>query len=411
MNTFPPDDPAPESGVFTLAAEGMPAPYASSRYHLLRLSVRAKDVSSKDRKPAILTFVVDISGSMNRENRLGLVKRALRLLVSRLKPEDRVALVVYGITGRVLLKHTEDLDAIVVAIDELAPGGSTNAEQGLQLGFAEAAEAFVEGANNRVILCSDGVANVGRTGPDSSLAVVAEHAKKGIDLTTIGFGMGNYNDVLMEQLADKGNGSYAYVDTMNEARRVFVQNLTGTLQTVARDAKVQVEFDPAVVTRYRLLGYENRDIRDEDFRKDDVDAGEVGAGQAVTALYEVKLAKDAPEGRALGTFRVRYRPADGGEKVIEEAVPIARALLDAEPSRRFRVQAAVAEFAEILRGSYWARDGSLTKVRDDLSEILAGAPADPVEAELLDLVTKAAALKPAGDAPEPEERPELPGDK
>ncbi|KAB2953554.1 MAG: DUF3520 domain-containing protein, partial [Thermoanaerobaculia bacterium] len=311
------DDPAPRRGEFTLTAEGAPSPFApGERYRLLRFAVRARDVAAWQRKPAVLTFVVDVSGSMDRENRLGLVKRALGLLLDELAPEDRVGLVVYGSNGRVLLPHTRDLEAIRDAVARLVPEGSTNAEEGLRLGYDLADRGYRAGAINRLILCSDGVANVGATGPESILARIGREARRGIELTAVGFGMGNYNDALMEQLADQGDGAYHYVDTLDEARKVFVENLTGTLQTVAKDAKVQVEFEPAAVDRWRLLGYENRDVADRDFRNDRVDAGEVGVGTAVTALYEVRLAPGARGADRLATLRLRWKSVDGG-RVVE----------------------------------------------------------------------------------------------
>src|SRR5690606_2095351 len=196
--------------------------------------------------------------------------------------------------------------------ESLQTNGATNAEEGLLLGYEMARRHFDPEANNRILLCSDGVANVGRTGPDSILERVASEADKGIDLTTIGFGMGNYNDVLMERLADQGDGVYYYVDDLEEARRVFVENLSGTLQTIARDAKIQVEFDPSVVLAYRLLGFENRDVADKDFRNDAVDAGEIGAGHEVTALYEVRFQKDVEIGskKRFATARLRYAVPD-----------------------------------------------------------------------------------------------------
>jgi Ca-activated chloride channel family protein len=225
--------------------------------------------------------------------------------------------------------------------------------------------AFRPEAINRVVLCSDGVANVGETGADGILRQIEEYADQGITLSTVGFGMGNYNDVLMEKLADQGDGNYSYVDTLDEARRIFVENLTGTLQVIARDSKIQVEFDPQIVSRYRLLGYENRDVADEDFRNDEVDAGEVGAGHSVTALYEVKFHSGAEADWAPAlTVRIRYQDPDTHE--VEE---VARDLwLDEfhsdlrRTSPSWRLTAAVAEYAEILRGSYWAKGGSLQDV-------------------------------------------------
>ncbi|MGH7860189.1 MAG: YfbK domain-containing protein, partial [Candidatus Binatia bacterium] len=310
-------DPAPRRGDFTLVAEGAPSPFAPDEsYRLLRFAVKARELGAGDRMAANLTFVVDVSGSMNRENRLGLVRRALGLLLSELGGDDRVALVVYGTRGRVVLRHTHDHEAIREAIASLRPEGSTNAEEGLRNGYDLAAEAWRRDAINRVILCSDGVANVGATGPESILERIGAEARRGIELTTVGFGMGNYNDALMEQLADRGDGAYHYVDSLEEARRIFVDELTGTLQTVAKDAKVQVEFDPRVVDRWRLLGYENRDVADRDFRNDRVDAGEIGAGHSVTAFYEVEL-KDGGKG-PLATVRLRAKRPRGVEAAEQE---------------------------------------------------------------------------------------------
>ncbi len=261
--------------------------------------------------------------------------------------------------------------------------------------------AFRRGAINRVILCSDGVANVGNTGAGTILAEIKAEARKGIELTAVGFGMGNYNDVLMEQLADQGDGNYYYVDDIREARRVFVENLTGTLQTIARQVKIQVEFDPGTVRRYRLLGYENRDVADKDFRNDKVDAGEVGAGHEVTALFEVKLEKN-PRTRDLATVRIRYEDPETG-KVTEEVrglrlSEVERRLRDADPT--FRMDAAAAEFAEILRHSYWAKDGDLAGVvglAKEAGRELGGR--EDVE-ELVGLTETAWRLWPRGDKPQ-----------
>ena len=251
---------------------------------------------------------------------------------------------------------------------------------------------------NRVILCSDGVANVGQTGPDAILKEIRAYVKEGITLTTVGFGMGNYNDILMEQLANKGNGSYAYVDTLNEAKRVFVENLTGTLQTIAKDAKIQVEFNPETVSRFRLVGYENRRLAHEDFRDDAVDAGEVGAGHSVTALYEIKLHENA-NGK-LATVFIRHEDPDTGN-VTEVNTSISTDALKGsfeETTPTFQLAASVAEFAEILRGSFWAQEGNLELVRETLEGVLPHINAKTQEhnarnEELLSLVRKAHRFK------------------
>jgi Ca-activated chloride channel family protein len=307
VNYFDFGDAPPVGGDFAVVTETAPTPFGSGeRYQLMRVGIRGREVESSQRAPATLIFVVDVSGSMAREDRLGLVKKSLFLLLDQLHPNDQVGLVVYGARGRVLLEPTSDLEAIRSAVDRLQSEGSTNAEEGLLLGYQLAEQFFRPGAIHRIVLCSDGVANVGRTGPDSILERIGEGGERGIELSTVGFGMGNYNDVLMEQLADRGDGNYAYVDGLAEARRVFVENLTGMLQTIASEARVQVEFDPEVVERYRLLGYENRDIADERFRDDTVDAGEIGAGHSVTALYEIKLAEAVKAREVLATVRLRY---------------------------------------------------------------------------------------------------------
>jgi Ca-activated chloride channel family protein len=390
------DDPAPRRHDFAVVAEGAASPFAATaRTYLLRFALKGREVSAADRKPAVLTFVVDVSGSMNRENRLELVKRALRLLVDQLDPGDAVGLVVYGSRGHVLLEPSGDHARVLSAIDRLRPEGSTNAEEGLRLGYDVAGRHFRPGAINRLILCSDGVANVGATGPESILDRVAGEAERGIELTTVGFGMGNYNDVLMEQLADQGDGNYAYVDDLDAARRVFVENLTGTLQTIAGDAKVQVEFEKRLVQSYRLLGYENRDIADRDFRNDAVDAGEIGAGHQVTALYEVKLRDGASSRGTLATLRLRYRSKSTGQ-VVEDAVELDRRDLVDEWSRAPRglqMAAVAAEFAEILKGSYWVKERS----RDDLAaraqNLRRLGSWDADAAELAELIAIAARLQ------------------
>lgn len=357
INYFPMAYPAPTNQTFGIHVDGGPSPFGKG-YQLVRVGIKGKEIPMESRKPAHLVFVIDVSGSMDRENRLELVKKSLRVLVDQLQPADSVGIVVYGSEGRKVLDPTsaEDKEAILSAIDRLRPEGSTNAEEGLALGFEMAAESFERGAINRVILCSDGVANVGETRAEGILRSIEDYARKEINLSTFGFGMGNYNDVLMEQLADKGEGNYAYIDSFSEARRVFTEALTGTLQTIARDVKIQVEFDPNKVDRYRLLGYENRDVRDEDFRNDRTDAGEVGAGHSVTALYEVKLKSE--DQNQLGTVRIRYQNA-ASKKVeeVSQSVQVRNGL-----STDLQFLASVAEFAEILRESYWAKEGSLRDV-------------------------------------------------
>ena len=296
----------PEVG-FAVYADGAPSPFHNDGTHFLRIGVQGYDVSAEVRPAAALTFVIDVSGSMAAENRLGLVKQSLELLVEQMRPDDTIAIVVYGSDARVVLSPTtgSDKNTILNGIYSLETEGSTNLEAGLLLGYEMANLAYKSGGINRVILASDGVANVGATGPDSIVSQIRGYADSGIHLTTIGFGLGNFNDVMMEQLADQGDGSYAYIDSLDEAERLFVDEMMSTLQTIALDAKIQVEFDPNVVQQYRLIGYENRAIADQDFRNDEVDAAEFGAGHTAVAIYAVQFVPGA-QGR-IATVNLRWQ--------------------------------------------------------------------------------------------------------
>lgn len=389
----------PYSRPFDVYLEGSPSKFGQNCY-LLRIGIKGLEVRPEDRKPANLVFVVDVSGSMSREDRLGLVRRALWMLVDELKDNDRVGIVIYGSRGQVLLQPTSVRykDDILRAIGRLVSSGATNAEEGLDLGYAMADRIFEPGKINRIILCSDGVANVGQTGPDEILKKIKRYADKGITLSTVGFGMGNYNDVLMEKLGNKGNGSYAYVDDITEARRVFVDNLTGNLQVIARDVKIQVEFDPRFVRSYRLLGYENRDVADDKFRDDKEDGGEIGAGHSVTALYEIKLRNQSWFGRRgkIGTIFIRHKDPDDFE-VTENHFPINEAVFARtfnSCSPQFRLAAAAAEFAEILRKSYWAKGSSLKDVLAVVRDVNRDWDSDDV-LEMMHLVSRAAKIQSA----------------
>ena len=394
VNYFEQDYAPPESGAFAIHIEGTPSPFGGDKHWMLRVGLEGKAIPQDARKSATLVFAIDVSGSMGREDRLGLVQRSLRLLVEELRPADRVGIVVYGNRGRVLLEPTDggEKQAIMGAINSLVPSGSTYVEDGLRLAYKMAAEEVQPGRITRVLLLSDGVGNVGRTGAESILSQIRPQVDAGVSLTTIGFGMGNFNDVLMEQLANDGDGAYHYVDTLTEARRVFVENLVGTLQNIAKDTKVQVDFNPAVVRSYRLLGYENRDVADEDFRDDTVDAGEVGAGHSVTALYELKLHDDADG--VISTVFLRYEDPDTGEineisRQFQRNELVSQFLL---ASPKFQLSAVVAEYAEILRESYWAREGSLQTVADEAARLRRLIPEDADIAEFASLTAKAEQL-------------------
>lgn len=373
VNAFDYAYETPTKDVFSIAAEAFPSP-SRPGYHLLHLGLKGKDVRPEKRKPANLIFVVDVSGSMGRENRISQVKRSLHELVGELNEGDSVGIVAYGSHAFMVLEPTaisskRETSPLHQAIDSLVIGGSTNAQAGIELGYDLAGKHFGKGKINRVILCSDGVANQGLTTSAEGISNrVKNEAEKGVTISTIGFGMGNYNDTLMEQLAQLGNGNYYYVDSKEESHRVFVENLTGMLQVIAKDVKIQVEFDPQVVSRYRLLGYENRKLETKDFEDDRVDAGEIGAGHSVTALYEVKFSGKPQD---FGWMRVRYKAPEGGDsKLIEKRLPkeIVHSSIE-KASDASRLSFAVSILAEKLRGSYWVRNVSYTQIEKQLEGI------------------------------------------
>lgn len=392
VNYFDQQYATPQEGAFGINLEAAPSPYGAG-YTLVRVGIQGFDVPEEERPDAMLIFVVDVSGSMSDSNRLGLVKLALAELVENLRPTDEVGIVTYGDTAEVVLLPTRaaDKDNIIQAINGLDIQGSTNVEAGLRMAY-DLADLYAQPGNiNRLIVASDGVANVGNTTAEAIL----QHAEDGVQLSAFGFGMGNYNDALMEQLADQGDGTYAYIDDLGEARRVFHDDLLGTLFTIAKDAKIQVEFNPNVVAEYRLLGYENRAVADDDFRNDAVDAGEIGAGHSVTALYEVSFAAEANPNEAALTVRVRYEDPQTAE-VSEIAQSMAVRDVYAqftEATPTFQLSAVVAEYAEMLRQSYWAQDGDWRQLARDAQRIAEYFPVDGDVQEFANLVVTAALLQ------------------
>ncbi len=376
---------------FAVRVDGAPNPLHAG-YHIVRVAMKAREVDPRERKAAHLTFVIDVSGSMAAENRLGLVKRSLAMLVDKLDERDTIGIVVYGSNGRRVLAPTSvgNRERILAAINRLNPEGSTNLQEGLDLGYDMAMESFVRGASNRVVLCTDGVANTGVTEADALLARIRNETKRGIDMMALGFGMGNYNDALLQRLADEGNGQYAYIDDLGEARAFFLRRLTSVLEVVARDAKAQVEFNPARVERYRLLGYEKRDVADRDFRNDVVDAGEINSGHSVTALFEVKL-KGGPGSGRIGTARFRYKtdPRSEGVEYAREISDEAIARNFGQASPAFRTAYVAARFAEHLRKSYWVKDEAMSSLQPLADEL----PEAPETNELADLIRRATRLQ------------------
>ncbi|MEM7231566.1 MAG: von Willebrand factor type A domain-containing protein, partial [Planctomycetota bacterium] len=392
VNYFTSHYEAPKDKSFALYSHLAPSPFAhESEYKVLKVGVKAAEVSEDERRACALVFVVDTSGSMRRENRLELVKSALELLVPKLDEGDSIGIVAFDRVAREVLAPTpaSETEKILDGIRSLQPNRNTNVDAGLRMGYQMAAAQRIETGNNRVILLSDGVANTGVTDVNGMLANVKSQRKSGIYLTTVGVGMGNHNDALMEQLADRGDGQCVYVDRLDEAKKVFVDNLTGTLQAIARDVKVQVEFDKERVIRYRLLGYENRAIADHRFRDNTVDAGEVGAGHEVVAIYELKTRKEAAG--KLATIRLRYQEIETKEHIeLEREVDTKDfiAKFNDAPSR-FQLSVLAAEYAEVLRDSYWARNGDLNRVAtltQDAMEKDEGLRNDPEVVEFVALV-------------------------
>jgi Ca-activated chloride channel family protein len=394
VNYFSYHYPSPDDGAFGVHLEAAPSPFSAEKdKYLVRVGVQGKRISPAQRKPVHLTFLVDVSGSMSAPDKLPLAKKSLKLLTRNLRQGDTVALATYaGHTAKILeptgMQHRRK---ILRAIDNLGAGGGTGMSNGMELAYKMALTNFEREHVNRVIVMSDGDANIGPMSHQEIHQRIRHYVAEGVTLSTIGFGMGNYKDTMMEQLANNGNGNYYYLDDFKEAKKVFESQLDGTLQVIAKDVKIQVEFDPDKIPEYRLIGYENRDIADEDFRDDKVDAGEIGAGHTVTALYEVKLNRKA-EGR-LATVRVRAKKPDG-YKAAEQQFHLTdgdmrRRLSNA--SKDFQFAASVSMFAEILRGSPYAEGISLDLV-EEVARSATGWRQDDRK-EFLELIRKAKRLR------------------
>ncbi|MFP4598359.1 MAG: vWA domain-containing protein [Persicimonas sp.] len=393
VNYFRYSYPDPDEGAFGVFMEAAPSPFVGEdNRKVVRVGVQGKRVTDSTRKPVHLTFLVDTSGSMGGQDRIELAKKSLQVLTENLKDGDTVAISTYSGSVSKVLDPTgmEHRSRIIDAIHSLSAGGSTAMGNGLELAYKLALEDFRKDHVNRVVVLSDGDANVGPTSHQEILKRVGHFVDEGVTLSTIGFGMGNYKDAMMEQLANQGNGNYFYIDSIDEARKIFSEQLDGTMQVIAKDVKIQVDFEPEAVKSYRLIGYENRDIADEDFRDDKVDAGEIGAGHTVTALYEVVLADGEPN--RLGTVRVRHKEPQGA-KASEQEFALTRGDLREslrEASKDFQFAAAVAGFAEIMRDSPYAKGMSL----DLIEELAEGATirGQQDRREFIDLVKKAKAL-------------------
>ncbi|MDC1436922.1 VWA domain-containing protein [Gammaproteobacteria bacterium] len=372
INYFSYNYPITDSNVpFSVMTEVSTSPWNTGK-HLLHIGIKANEPTSTDELHTNLVFLVDVSGSMASPDKLDLLKNSLKMLSRQLSAQDSVSLVVYAGASGVVLEPTagNETREISAALDRLQAGGSTNGAAGIQLAYAMAEQAFIEDGINRVILATDGDFNVGMSSVDALKDLIEEKRESGISLTTLGFGTGNYNDHMMEQLADAGNGNYAYIDNINEARKVLVDEMSSTLQTVAKDVKIQIEFNPSVVAEYRLVGYENRELAREDFNNDQVDAGEIGAGHTVTAIYEIALLgseslsmdplrynQESAVGSGnvdeLGFLKLRYKEPDSDESILLERALLASDISEdfTNTSDNYRFSAAVAGLAQLLRGS------------------------------------------------------------
>lgn len=383
-------------------------------HRLVRIGLKGREMAPAKMPPSNLVFLIDVSGSMQDSCKLPLVQSALRLLVQKLSAHDRVAIVVYaGASGLVLPStNASNQPTIIAAIDNLEAGGSTNGGEGIQLAYDIAVKNFIKGGNNRVILCTDGDFNVGVTNEGQLTRLIEAKAKTGVFLSVLGFGMGNYQDSTLESLADRGNGNYAYIDTLREARKVLVDQMTGSLFTIAKDVKIQVEFNPARVSEYRLVGYENRLLRAEDFNNDAKDAGEIGAGHTVTALYEVtpagmssgstvpaidplKYQQSAPP-RAepsdeLLTVKLRYKDPDGSVSKLISVPARDEGIRLAHASKDFRFVSAVASFGMILRNGDHKGNATFANVLELAGEAK-GADSAGHRQEFIELVRQAQQL-------------------
>ncbi|SOY43049.1 putative lipoprotein, Von Willebrand factor type A domain [Cupriavidus taiwanensis] len=415
LNYFPYDYAQPVDGrPFAVHTALAPAPWHPSNV-LLRIGIKGKDLAGGALPAANLVFLVDVSGSMNTPDKLPLLKSSLRLLVNQLRAQDRITLVTYASGTRVALPPTPGSDkaAIGAAIDQLVAGGSTAGASGIALAYQAAQQSYIAGGINRVLLATDGDFNVGVTDFRQLKSMVEEKRKSGVSLSTLGFGTGNYNEQLMEQLADAGDGAYSYIDNLMEGNKVLVSEISSTLATIARDVKIQVEFNPATVTEYRLIGYENRMLAREDFNNDKVDAGDIGAGHTVTALYELTLAgqpglvdalryqRAAPApGRdgELAHVRLRYKlPAASTSQLLD--VTVARQALRplAQGDDDFRFAAAVAGFGQVLRGGKFTGDWRYADARA-LAQGARGADRFGYRGEFVRLVDLAQGLATAAPA-------------
>jgi Ca-activated chloride channel homolog len=413
INYFSYDYPQPTGPHPILAQMEVASAPWSPQHRLVRIGIKGKDLDLSRRPSSNLVFLIDVSGSMQPPEKLPLLKNAMKMLIENLSENDRVSMVVYaGASGVVLPPTTGDKKPVILrALDNLEAGGSTNGASGIQLAYNLAAANYIRGGTNRVILATDGDFNVGITNQGDLIRLIEEKAKSGVFLSVLGFGLGNLKDSTLEKLADSGNGNYAYIDTLNEARKVLVEQMGGTLVTIAKDVKIQIEFNPTQVNAYRLIGYENRVLRNEDFNNDLKDAGDMGAGHTVTALFEIVPAgADVPvpgvdplkyqtppaparpaNTRETLTLKIRYKDPEGSQSKLLEVPLVDSGKSFAAASTDYRFAASVAAFGMILRDSPYRGSTSLSSVLD-MAEGSKGIDRSGYREEFIGLVNRARSL-------------------
>lgn len=410
VNYFEYDYPQPVGNVpFSVTNEVAVCPW-NTKHKIVSIGLQGKKIALDNTPPSNLVFLLDVSGSMNSPDKLPLLKQGLKILTNQLKPQDRVAIVVYAGSSGLVLPSTNDKNQILRSLDNLEVGGSTNGGQGIQLAYKVAKENFISNGNNRVILATDGDFNVGLTGDDELVKLIEQKRQANIFLSVLGFGSGNLNDSMMEKLSNKGNGNYAYIDSAEEARKALGQQVAGTLYTIAKDVKIQVEFNPAKVAGYRLLGYENRLLANRDFNDDKKDAGEIGAGHSVTALYEIvpagqKVENDGIELKysqvqpsdtnfsdELLTVKLRYKePKENDSKLLtigllDKSVSIENA------SDNLKFASSVAQFGLLMRDSRFKGNSSFANLKNLATSSL-GNDLKGYRNDFIQLVNKANRMK------------------
>jgi Ca-activated chloride channel family protein len=410
INYFEYDYPQPVGDVpFSVNTEVATAPW-NAKHKIVSIGLQGKKISLDNVPPSNLVFLLDVSGSMNEPRKLPLLKDALKILVNQLTTKDRVAIVVYAGASGLVLDSTNNRGEILNALEDLSAGGSTNGGQGIQLAYRVALDNFIQNGSNRVILATDGDFNVGLRSDEELVNLIEAKRRTGIFLSVLGFGTGNTNDSMMEKLADRGNGNYAYIDSQSEARKALGEQAAGTLFTIAKDVKIQVEFNPSKIAGYRLIGYENRLLANRDFNDDKKDAGEIGAGHSVTALYEIVPAGQAVENDGIElkyskvepsesnfndellTVKLRYKePNDMQSKLLTQGL-LDRGNSIENATDNLRFASAVAEFGMLLRDSRYKGSANFNNV-SSLAGNSMGSDLKSYRSDFLDLIRKANRLR------------------